>query len=217
MNKMINKTLVFVFLVSLLVFPKTWASDTRHKYNLNSSWKFVKANIPGAADAKYDDTSWETVSCPHTFNDIDTFDDFAEGGHNGESKQWRGTVWYRKHFSLPLSEKGKKVYIEFEGVRQIADVYINGTFIGKNQTGFIPFGYDLTPYIKFGEDNVVAVKVNNDRGDHFRDNFPLVWHHEHWHPNHGGIYRNVYLHVMNPLHITLPLYDNLETQGQYIY
>lgn len=217
MNKMINKTLVFVLLVSLLVFPETWASDARQKYNFNSSWKFVKANILSAADAKYDDTSWETVSCPHTFNDIDTFDDFAEGGHNGESKQWRGTVWYRKHFSLPLSAKGKKVYIEFEGVRQIADVYINGTFIGKNQTGFIPFGYDLTPYIKFGEDNVVAVKVNNDRGDHFRDNFPLVWHHEHWHPNHGGIYRNVYLHVMNPLHITLPLYDNLETQGQYIY
>ena len=148
MNKMINKTLVFVLLVSLLVFPETWASDARQKYNFNSSWKFVKANILSAADAKYDDTSWETVSCPHTFNDIDTFDDFAEGGHNGESKQWRGTVWYRKHFSLPLSAKGKKVYIEFEGVRQIADVYINGTFIGKNQTGFIPFGYDLTPYIR---------------------------------------------------------------------
>ncbi|MBB1489807.1 glycoside hydrolase family 2 protein, partial [Oceanospirillum sp. D5] len=83
--------------------------------------------------------------------------------------------------------------------------------------GFIPFGFDLTPHLKYDSENILAVKVNNDRGDHFRDNFPLVWNHEHWHPTHGGIYRNVFLHVMDPLHITLPLYDNLETLGTYVY
>ena len=77
----------------------------------------------------------------------------------------------------------------------------------------------MTPYLKFGdEENIMAVKVNNDRkSDNFRDNDPLVWNHEHWHPTHGGIYRNVFLHVMNPLHITLPLYDNLKTVGTYVY
>ena len=192
-------------------------AGNRTKYNFNPDWKFIKENPEAAEVVNYDDNSWATVSCPHTFNDVDTFDDLSLGHHNGEENQWRGTVWYRKHFKLPFEDKGKKIFIEFESVRQIADVYINGTHIGQNQTGFIPFGFDLTPHIKFGEDNVIAVKVNNDRGDHFRENFPLVWNHEHWHPTHGGIYRNVYLHTMDPLHITLPLYDNLKTVGTYVY
>ncbi|AUS06315.1 glycoside hydrolase family 2 protein [Pseudotamlana carrageenivorans] len=192
-------------------------NSNRTKYNFNVDWKFIKSNPEQAQDINYDDATWETISCPHTFNDIDTFDDLSHGHHDGEDNQWRGTVWYRKHFKLPKEDNGKKVFIEFESVRQIADVYINGVHLGQNQTGFIPFGFDLTPHLKFGEDNIIAVKVNNDRGDHFRENFPLVWNHEHWHPTHGGIYRNVFLHTMDPLHITLPLYDNLETVGTYVY
>lgn len=194
------------------------SSEHRTKYNFNPDWKFIKENPENAHEVNFNDESWSTVSCPHTFNDMDTFDDLSHGHHDGEDNQWRGTVWYRKHFKLPEQDLEKKFFIEFESVRQIADVYINGTHLGQNQTGFIPFGFDLSPYLKFGsEDNVIAVKVNNDRGDHFRDNFPLVWNHEHWHPTHGGIYRNVFLHTMNPLHITLPLYDNLKTVGTYIY
>lgn len=193
------------------------SKSNRFKYNFNLDWKFIKDNPAQAESENYDDKSWVTVSCPHTFNDTDTFDDLSHGHHDGEDDQWRGTVWYRKNFTLPESEKGKKVFIEFESVRQIADVYINGEYLGQNQTGFIPFGFDLTSHIKYGENNVISVKVNNDRGDHFRDNFPLVWNHEHWHPTHGGIYRNVFLHVMDPLHITLPLYDNLKTVGTYVY
>ncbi|GJM64764.1 hypothetical protein PEDI_53160 [Persicobacter diffluens] len=191
-------------------------ASPRDKYNFNPEWKFLKANPEGAEKVAFDDGNWGTISCPHTFNDTDTFDDFSKGKHDGESNQWRGTVWYRKHFKISDTDKGKKIYIEFEGVRQIAQVYLNGQLLGMNQTGFIPFGYDLTPYLVEG-DNVLAVKVNNDRGDHFRDNFPLVWNHEHWHPMHGGIYRNVYLHVMSPLHVTLPIYDNLGTTGTYVY
>ena len=190
----------------------------RTKYNFNLDWKFVKANPENAQITEYNDADWSVISCPHTFNDEDTFDDYSPGHHNGEVNQWRGTVWYRKHFKINGEDVGKKVFIEFESVRQIADVYINGVYLGKNQTGFIPFGYDLTPYINFGDvDNVIAVKVNNDRGDHFRENFPLVWNHEHWHPTHGGIYRNVFLYTMDSLHITLPLYDNMKTVGTYVY
>lgn len=193
-------------------------SGNRTKYNFNPDWKFIKENPGQAEQINYDDSAWSNVSCPHTFNDIDTFDDLSHGHHDGEDNQWRGTVWYRKYFKLPEADSAKKVFIEFESVRQIADVYINGVHIGQNQTGFIPFGFDLTPYLNFGsEENVIAVKVNNDRGDHFRENFPLVWNHEHWHPTHGGIYRNVFLYTMDPLHITLPLYDNLKTMGTYVY
>lgn len=193
------------------------SEGNRTKYNFNVDWKFIQSNPDNAQQVGFDDTTWKTISCPHTFNDIDSFDDLSHGHHDGEDNQWRGTVWYRKHFKLPASDSGKKVFIEFESVRQIADVYINGEHLGQNKTGFIPFGFDLTPHLNFREDNIIAVKVNNDRGDHFRDNFPLVWNHEHWHPTHGGIYRNVFLHTMDPLHITLPLYDNLETVGTYVY
>jgi len=198
---------------------KKATNGNRTKYNFNPNWKFIQENPESAQEANYNDKAWSTVSAPHTFNDVDTFDDFCLGGHNGEKNQWRGTVWYRKHFKLPASDANKKVFIEFEGIRQIADVYVNGTHIGMNRTGFIPFGYDISKYLKFGsQDNVIAVKVNNDRkSDDFRDNSPLVWNHEHWHPTHGGIYRNVFLHTMDPLHVTLPLYDNLKTVGTYIY
>ena len=198
---------------------KNSIEGNRTQYNFNPDWKFIKENPKNAQAVNFDDSSWSTVSCPHTFNDVDTFDDLSLGGHNGEKNQWRGTVWYRKHFKLPASDKGKKVFIEFEGVRQIADVYINGTFVGTNRTGFIAFGYDISQYIKYdGADNVIAVKVNNDRNsDNFRDNDPLVWNHEHWHPTHGGIYRNVFLHTTDPLHVTLPLYDNMKTVGTYVY
>ena len=195
------------------------SKGNRIKYNFNLDWKFIKENPKNAQEINFNDSSWSTVSTPHTFNDIDTFDDMSIGGHKGEKNQWRGTVWYRKHFKLPVEDTGKKVFIEFESVRQIADVYINGIYLGQNQTGFIPFGYDISKYLKFGkEKNIIAVKVNNDRkSDNFRDNDPLVWNHEHWHPTHGGIYRNVFLHTMDPLHITLPLYDNLKTVGTYVY
>ncbi|GIZ09521.1 sugar-binding domain-containing protein [Flavobacterium sp. UMI-01] len=198
---------------------KEASKGNRTKYNFNPDWKFIKENPKNAQELNFDDSSWSTVSCPHTFNDVDTFDDLSLGGHHGEKNQWRGTVWYRKHFKLPVADKGKKVFIEFEGVRQIADVYINGTYIGTNRTGFIAFGYDISQYIKYGgADNVIAVKVNNDRkSDNFRDNDPLVWNHEHWHPTHGGIYRNVFLHTTDLLHVTLPLYDNMKTVGTYVY
>ena len=211
-------TLVSFLLASSLCTGQSEDLGNRTKYNFNPDWKFLQADPGDAQEIDYNDSTWSTVSAPHTFNDVDSFDDLSEGRHNGEANQWRGTVWYRKHFKLPDSDAGKKVYIEFESVRQVADVYINGSHLGRNRTGFIPFGYDLTEHLNFGEEsNVIAVRVNNDRGDHFRDNFPLVWNHEHWHPTHGGIYRNVFLHTLDPLHITLPLHDNLRTVGTYVY
>lgn len=105
------------------------SSCNRSKYNFNPDWKFIKDNSASAEKVNYSDAAWSTGSCPQTFNDDDTFDDFIEGNHIGESNQWRGTVWYRKHFKLPAVDRIKKVYIEFESVRQIADVYINGEYL----------------------------------------------------------------------------------------
>ena len=198
-----------------------FAAEVPHKLNFNPDWKFVKADPAGAADPSFDDKSWTSVSLPHTFNDVDTFDDWSTPGHVGEMNLWSGRTWYRKTFTLPDSFKGRKVYIEFEAVRQVAEVYLNGKLLGTSKTGFIPFGFDLTPELKFGgAKNVIAVMADNrftaetDMAKIVKTDLP--WNSPHWHPAHGGIYRNVYLHVADPLHISLPLYSFLQTAGPYV-
>jgi beta-galactosidase len=194
----------------------------RLKLNFNADWKFIKADRPGASAKAIDDTAWATVSTPHTFNDTDTFDDWSVPIHLGETNQWSGRTWYRKSFTVPELFRGKRVYIEFEAVRQVAEVYLNGQALGTNRTGFIPFGFDLTPYLRYGpETNVLAVMADNrftletELGRIAATELP--WNSPHWHPAHGGIYRNVYLHVTDPLHINLPLYSLLKTAGPYVY
>jgi beta-galactosidase len=183
----------------------------RQTLNFNADWRFLRADAPGAQQADFDARSWATVSCPHTWNDVDSFDNFSVGGHSGESELWQGAAWYRKEFTPPASTRGRKVFIEFEGVRQIADVYLNGCHLGQDKTGFIPFGFDLTPFLKPGERNVIAVRADNTVAPHFTGDTP--WHHQNWHPPHGGIYRDVRLHVTDPLHVTLPLHAHLQTEG----
>src|SRR5262249_4291483 len=171
---------------------------------------------------EFNDASWTNVSAPHTFNDTDTFDDWVIPTHIGETNQWAGRTWYRKSFTLPESFEGKRIYIEFEAVRQVAEVYLNGVPLGTNRTGFIPFGFDLTPHLRFGgATNVLAVMADNrftletEMAKIALTELP--WNSPHWHPAHGGIYRNVYLHITDPLHISLPLYSYLRTAGPYLY
>src|SRR5579872_7060275 len=105
------------------------AADTT-RLNFDPDWKFIKADPSGAAGPSFDDHTWTTVSLPHTYNDIDTFDDWSTPGHVGEMNLWSGRTWYRKTFVAPASFQGKKVFIEFEAVRQIAEVYLNGKLLG---------------------------------------------------------------------------------------
>src|SRR5262245_5692618 len=90
--------------------------------NFNPDWKFIKGDPAGAAQPGFDDRAWTNVSAPHTFNDTDTFDDWSLPGHRGEQNQWSGRTWYRKSFAIPASFSGRKVFIEFEAVRQVAEV-----------------------------------------------------------------------------------------------
>ncbi|MDE3167966.1 MAG: DUF4982 domain-containing protein [Acidobacteriota bacterium] len=211
----------FAFALAFLGLSGAALAAESSKLNFNPDWKFLKADPAGAAEPGFDDRSWTTVSLPHTFNDIDTFDDWSTPGHVGEMNLWSGRTWYRKTFTLPDAFKGRKVFIEFEAVRQIAEVYLNGKLLGTSKTGFIPFGFDLTPYLKFGAKNVIAVMADNrftqetEMAKIVKTELP--WNSPHWHPAHGGIYRNVYLHVADPLHISLPLYSFLQTAGPYVY
>jgi len=207
------------FLISL---SQPVLSAERLTLNFNPDWKFLKADPAGAADPAFADASWTPVSAPHTWNDTDTFDDWSPPSHVGETNQWSGRAWYRKSFTLPDALKSKKVFLEFEAVRHVAEIYLNGQPLGTNRTGFIPFGFDLTPHLRFGgATNVLAVMADN----RFTLETELTriaatelpWNSPHWHPAHGGIYRNVYLHITDPLHVTLPLYSYLQTEGPYVY
>ncbi len=230
--------------------------------NFNPDWRFLKDDPAGAQAPGFDDRDWALVTAPHTYNDVDTFDNWSTPGHRGEQIQWGGRTWYRKTFTAPAAWAGKKVFIEFEAVRQIAEVYLNGMKLGVAKTGFTPFGFDLTPHLKIGAPNVLAVMVDNrfmkdplDAGTiaelakrngspvtklsstenpnlgqlsrRVNESIPenlddlqadqIPWNNPHWHPAHGGIYRNVRLYVTDPLHISLPLYSFLQTAGPYAY
>ncbi|HWY78590.1 MAG TPA: beta galactosidase jelly roll domain-containing protein, partial [Verrucomicrobiae bacterium] len=148
-----------LFLAAVISAPLADAENST--LNFNADWKFIKADPTNASAVDFDDFAWSTVSAPHTYNDIDTFNDWSLSNHRGEQNQWSGRTWYRKHFLVPRAWDGKKVYIEFEGVRQVVEVYLNGRLLGTSKTGFIPFGFDLTPGLRFGEQNVLAVMCDN--------------------------------------------------------
>ncbi len=205
-------------------------SEAAEQLNFNPDWKFIRDDVEGAVKPGFDDGEWQSVSAPHTYNDTDTFDDWSPPNHAGEMDQWGGKTWYRKHFDVPAEWKNKKVIIEFEAARQIAEVYCNGVKVGRCENGFVPFGADLTPHLKFGAPNVIAVSCDNsfvkdtdfggDRSKvwhHFQGGAKLPWNNPHWHPAHGGLYRNVFLHVSDKLHFTQALFNNLETVGTYVY
>ncbi|MDQ5979675.1 MAG: beta-galactosidase [Verrucomicrobiota bacterium] len=241
-------------LLSCLLFASAalWAG-ARETLNFNPDWRFLKGDPVGAESPGYDESAWERVSAPHTFNDTDTFDNWSLPGHRGEQEQWSGRTWYRKTFDAPAAWQGRKVFIEFEAVRQIAEVYLNGVKLGTAKGGFTPFGFDLTPHLRPGETNVLAVMADNrfqrdpmdpalapqaatnakthpnlaQLSKELMEQIPdtldelqadqIPWNNPHWHPPHGGIYRNVRLIVTDPLHITLPLLSFLQTEGPYVY
>lgn len=237
--------------LSLALFLLNTLTAGGWELNFNPDWKFIKADPANAQAPEFNDKNWAVVSTPHTFNDTDTFDDFALPGLRGEINQWSGRTWYRKTFTAPESWRGKKVYIEFEAVRQVAEVYLNGHLLGVCKNGFIPFGFDLTPELRIGQPNVLAVmcdnrflfnpmkpETNSGAGGTAIENLQsrlarqaaaipdnvadlqanqIPWNSPQWHPAMGGIYRNVKLFVTDPLHISLPLYDFLRTEGPYVY
>lgn len=187
------------------------ASSPRQKYNFNNNWKVFVGDDSLASTLNYNDTKWKTVTVPYAWNEDAAFKVSIEDLPTG-------IAWYRKHFSLPKEQKGKKVFIEFEGIRQAGEFYLNGKFIGLHENGITAFGFDITHEILFGEDNVIAVRIDNSWNYHEKaTKSGFQWNDKNFNANYGGITKNVFLHVTNPLYQTLPLYTNLQTTGVYVY
>ena len=165
----------------------------------------------------FNDSAWSSVSTPHTYNDVDTFNKIIShsGGQRGA---YQGPAWYRKHFRLPAELSDRKIYLEFEGMRQAGDIYLNGKQIGLYENGVTAYGVDLTSTVHFGSaDNLLAVRVDNGGYAEKASGVGYEWEANDFNPNFGGINRHVLLHVMGKIHQTLPLYYGLETTGAYVY
>ena len=184
--------------------------QARDKYNFNSGWLLRTGDPASAQKVSFNDAGWQEVTLPHAFNEDEAF--------RLDIHDLTDTVmWYRKHFMMPRSARGKKVFIEFEGARQRADVYLNGQYIGRSENGVMAFGYDLTPFIRTGS-NVIAVRVDNDWDYAEEDTGTRYqWNNRNFNANYGGLPKNVWLHVTDRLYQTLPLWSNLETTGVYVY
>src|SRR5438552_1932117 len=126
---------------------------TRSILSLDDSWQFIRQDVPGAQAVSFDDSSWNAVTLPHTWNNLD--------GQDGGNNYYRGSGWYRKHYTVPAQLAGQELFITFDRANYSTDLYANGTFIGEHRGGFAAFAWDITPYLSVGSDNVLAVKVNN--------------------------------------------------------
>lgn len=205
-----QRILILLLLIHVNPFF-TFSADPRVKYNFNMGWKMFHGDLPEAKEVNFDDTSWQDVTLPHAFNEEEAF---KLDIHDLST----GITWYRKHFNLPKADRDKKVFIEFEGVRQAAEVYLNGKYMGLHENGAMAFGFDITGFIIPGKDNVIAVRVDNDWG--YKEKATgsgFQWNDRNFNANYGGITKNVYLHVTSKLYQTLPLQSFLNTTGVYVY
>lgn len=186
------------------------AHATRSVYNFNPGWRLAVADDAAAAQPAFDDAAWKRVTLPRAWNEDDAFaKDIVD--HS------TGIAWYRKRFTLPAAAQGRKVFIEFEGARQAAEVYVNGRRLGLHENGITAFGFDISAALVPGQ-NVVAVRTDN-RWDYKETatGQKYQWADRNFNANYGGLPKNVKLHVTEKLYQTLPLYSSLGTTGVYIY
>jgi beta-galactosidase len=182
----------FLFCVLLIVAGIAQAQPSvstipRSRVSFNKEWKFRLGEVESPKASQL----WRTVDLPHDWSIEGTFAETNPAGVGGGALPG-GTGWYRKTFTLPSSDKAKSIWIEFDGVYRNSEVLINGQALGRRPNGYISFAYDLTPYLKFNnEANVLTVKVDNSKQPNSR-----------WYSG-SGIYRNVWLTKVDPIHVSL--------------
>lgn len=188
----------------------TQAQAARDVYNFNPGWRLHVGDAPGAQAPAFDDQHWTPVTLPRAWNEDDAFaKDIVD--HR------TGIAWYRKRFTLPNDITTRKVFIEFEGARQAAEVWVNGQRVGLHENGVTAFGFDLSAVVQPG-DNLIAVRTDN-RWDYREQatNQRYQWADRNFNANYGGLPKNLRLHVTGKLYQTLPLFSNLGTTGVYVH
>lgn len=186
---MIMKAIV----LSFFLFVSITSDAQRNTILFNDNWLFHRGGALGADEASVNDSAWRPVQLPHDWS-IEDLPGTNSPFHRGAISQVSGgfttggTGWYRKWFTVPATEKGKRFYLQFDGIYMNANVYVNGRSMGGHPYGYTSFYYDITDQLKYGEKNLIAVRVRNE-GENSR-----------WYSG-SGIYRNVWLTSVNPMHV----------------
>lgn len=143
-------------------------------------------NTVSAENADFNDAGWRKLSLPHDWGVEGPFRTDLDG--NTGKLPWRGIGWYRKHFNIDIADKGKQFYVDFDGAMANAEVWLNGHKIGDRPYGYSSFRVDLTPFVNYGKENIIAVRLNTEKLG------------SRWYPG-AGIYRNVRLVMTNAVHV----------------
>ncbi|WP_188883504.1 glycoside hydrolase family 2 TIM barrel-domain containing protein, partial [Alicyclobacillus cellulosilyticus] len=163
--------------------------EARKIISFHKDWLFKKGNDPSAYRTDCDDAGWRKLDLPHDWSIEGSFDpNMAFGGCQAYLPRYE-IAWYRKRFRLEPDWKGRKIYIQFDGIMSHSEVWINGHFLGKRPYGYVGFQYDLTPFVSWEEENVLAVKVDN-----------TILPPDRWYSG-AGIYRSVWLICVDPIHV----------------
>ena len=188
--RMRHKAIGLLAVVGVLNMGVSADAETmsRNRVRLCEAWQFNLGDVPGAEVPSFNDSAWRTLDLPHDWSIELPFDGNVPDGYSVGYLPG-GVGWYRKAFTVPESDRGKKVVIDFDGVYMDSQIWINGHLLGRRPNGYISFRYDLTPHLKYGgEENVIAVRANVEP------------HGSRWYPG-AGIYRRVWLTTMNPIHV----------------
>jgi len=206
--RFIRKNRLYEILTGVIMANLCWLgfgcdkynAPVRQKLDFNGGWLFYRGEIAGdsARLIDFDTHNWQTVHLPHSAKIMPL------------RQPWRpdfeGITWYRKTFKIPRKYSGSQLFLEFEGADQKAEVWLNGVLIATPQSPYLPFMVDISDQVKFGDaNNILTVKVTN-----FVDNdIPGygAWY------SFGGLYRDVYLHITDRLHISDPVYVGKPADG----
>ena len=181
----------FLLLMALVAASCTSQPKPREVIDFTNDWKFTLTDSTAdASAADFNDTAWRTLNLPHDWSVESDFSEKFPAAPGGGALPG-GIGWYRKTFNVPDSYKYKCVFVDFDGVYRNSEVWINGHYLGKRPYGYISFRYELTPFLKFGQNNVIAVRVDNSKQPNSR-----------WYSG-SGIYRNVWLTITEPVHVDL--------------
>jgi beta-galactosidase len=182
----LNHGLSRMILILLISCSVSGQPVGRQVQNFNSGWKFYKGEITDGQKPDLDDSAWRLLDLPH---DWSIEGPFSKDNFSCTAYLPGGIGWYRKTFIVPENERERKVIIYFDGVYNNSEVWINGNYLGKRPNGYISFQYDLTPFMNYGKENLIAVKVDHSMYGDSR-----------WYTG-SGIYRNVKLITEEPVHI----------------
>lgn len=187
-KRYLTKQLVFVFILCISIFSGYAQDGIERKQLFDNDWKFFLGDASEAKTNDFNDSGWRKLDLPHDWSIEGKIHPKNTTGPNGGYFP-SGIGWYRKTFQVSDSRKAKKTAIYFEGVYMNSEVFINGKSLGVYPYGYSSFSYNLTPYLNFGKENVIAVRVDNSQQLNSR-----------WYSG-SGIYRHVWMIASDPVHV----------------